>query len=111
MPTPKEAEPQGDKGGGSGVPSGSDSQLLPRSTAFVTEALQGNDVSTSPFPSNDISLLPEVHTVESKKGIGSCDVTKSLHVLLKPKISKLCKILKFPDFEVLECIIWEVSDW
>ncbi|XP_028070607.1 helicase protein MOM1-like isoform X2 [Camellia sinensis] len=96
-PRLKESELPGDGGGGSGVPTGSASQLLPRLTACVTGALNTNHASTSPFPSNGISSLPEVEMVEPEEGVRLRDVQKSLHVLLKPEISKLCEILQLSE--------------
>ncbi|KAL7173695.1 hypothetical protein ACSBR2_033030 [Camellia fascicularis] len=96
-PRLKENELPGDGGGGSEVPTGSASQLLPRLTACVTGALNTNHASTSPFPSNGISSLPEVEMVESEEGLRLRDVQKSLHVLLKPEISKLCEILQLSE--------------
>ncbi|XP_057484469.1 helicase protein MOM1-like isoform X1 [Actinidia eriantha] len=85
----KEGELPGDRGGGFAVPADNGSQLLPSSSACISDALQEKHASTS--------LLPEVPMVESEEGNGLRDVQKHLFFLLKPEISRLCEVLKLSE--------------
>ncbi|KAA8544079.1 hypothetical protein F0562_021744 [Nyssa sinensis] len=92
----EEGDVAGDKGGASGVPSSNGSQSLTSSTACVTEKVSTNNASTLPSSSGNISLVPEIHMVQSKERILR-EVQKSLHHLLKLEISKLCEILQLSE--------------
>uniref|UniRef100_A0A5B7AM86 Putative helicase protein MOM1 isoform X1 n=1 Tax=Davidia involucrata TaxID=16924 RepID=A0A5B7AM86_DAVIN len=80
----------GGKGAASKVPANNGSQSLPRSTACVTVTHSRNHASTS-------TLLPEVHMLESEERRTLRDAQKSLRLLLKPEISKLCEILQLSE--------------
>ncbi|XP_059659462.1 helicase protein MOM1-like isoform X3 [Cornus florida] len=83
------------KDGASGNPAVS--QSSPSSTAHVTGTIYTNYASSSPFSSSNISLSPELNIVELEERRTERDAQKSLHLLLKPDISRLCEILQLPE--------------
>ncbi|KAK9280529.1 hypothetical protein L1049_014221 [Liquidambar formosana] len=81
--------------GDSGTPAKTVSQSLPTSIACVNDTL--HHPFTSPLLDNDISVEPEVHLVEFEERRKLRDAQKSLHILIKPEISKLCEILQLSE--------------
>ncbi|KAF5182778.1 Chromodomain-helicase-dna-binding protein [Thalictrum thalictroides] len=74
-----------DKEGASGGPTGNGSPILFESTAKT------NTVNHS------VLDKPEIHAVDSEENNNLRESQKSLHLSLKPVISKLCEILQLPD--------------
>ncbi len=70
------------------------SQSFRRSTAPVNDNLHENHATTSPWLANSISESPEGNMVESEERRKLHDAQKILHLILKPKIEKLCQILQ-----------------
>ncbi|XP_042510757.1 chromodomain-helicase-DNA-binding protein Mi-2 homolog [Macadamia integrifolia] len=81
----------GGKEGTSGAQAGNVSPSLPRS-AVMSDT---NHACSSP---NEVSGGSDTHFVESEERRKLRDAQKSLHLLLKPEISKLCEILKLPGY-------------
>ncbi|XP_043696783.1 helicase protein MOM1-like, partial [Telopea speciosissima] len=77
------------KEGTSGAQAGNGSQSLPISAVMSDK----NHVCSMP---NEISSVSGTNLVESTKRRKLRDAQKSLHLLLKPEISKLCEILNLP---------------
>ncbi|XP_010262872.1 PREDICTED: helicase protein MOM1-like isoform X2 [Nelumbo nucifera] len=74
---------------------GSGSQVLQQSAINMNSASHiMHDLSKI---ANDTTKVPEVQPSESDEGRTLRDSQKSLHLLLKPEISKLCEILHFPE--------------
>ncbi|XP_043699836.1 helicase protein MOM1-like [Telopea speciosissima] len=82
----------GGKEGTSGTQAGNRSQSLPRS------AVNMGDINHVPFITNEISGVSEGHLIESEESRKLREAQKSLHLLLKPEISKLCEILRLPGY-------------
>ncbi|XP_042481589.1 helicase protein MOM1-like isoform X2 [Macadamia integrifolia] len=80
----------GGKEGTSGTQAGNRSQSLPRS------AVNMGDINHVSSMANEISGVSEGHLIESEERKKLREAQKSLHLLLKPEISKLCEILRLP---------------
>ncbi|GMG98857.1 hypothetical protein Nepgr_000697 [Nepenthes gracilis] len=81
----------------SGTMSDNDSESTPKSVAHMSPISHKNDPANFPIVANDTSAVPEVQMVEAEDKQKLLDAQRQLHHLLKPEISKLCKILQFTD--------------
>lgn len=82
--------------GKSGDPVGNVSQFLPSSTTCVGNPFHVNYISCSICLLDQMSDRPQGNDVESEKRRKLRDEQRSLHLLLKPEIAKLCEILLLP---------------
>ncbi|KAJ4977738.1 hypothetical protein NE237_008518 [Protea cynaroides] len=82
----------GEMEGTSGTQGSNGSQSLPRSANNM------GDINNESSVANEISGVSDGHLVESEERKKLRDAQKSLHLLLKPEISKLCEILKLPGY-------------
>lgn len=78
--------------GAFGIPTEYLPNYLLRSTVCINETTHANRAS---YPlGNNFLEIPQDYNIESEKQRKMRDAQKSLHLSLKPKILKLCKILK-----------------
>ncbi|XP_050214952.1 uncharacterized protein LOC126666044 isoform X2 [Mercurialis annua] len=71
-------------------------QLMSGSTYFANASYR-NHVPNTPSSTTTISEEAAANQAKSDERISSLDLQKSLHLLLKPEIAKLCEILQLPE--------------
>ncbi|KAF8397710.1 hypothetical protein HHK36_016632 [Tetracentron sinense] len=96
----------GDKEGASGTPA---DKFLPRSKANMNDLNHVNRASSVSPVANYISEVCEAHMVESDERRKLHDAQKSLHLLLKPEISKLCQILQLPCWTAASLLKYKID--